>query len=302
MHLIRLAKHALRLSYAAPVGGALLRWYAVNRDRKSLTNSPDIKASWEKRQRIALECQELQCIPRHPAAGTTHNGILTMHNGVKVLSFSYYGEGMRLLIEAARGVHEPQEEYVFQEVLKFVPPGSTMLELGAYWGFYSIWLKSVVPDARCLLVEPSEANLDYGRANFRLNKMRGEFIQAYVGTAPPEGDPRLTIISVDRIVKEKRIDRLAILHADIQEAEYQMLEGARESFAKGIIDYCFISTHTDALHEKCLQWLLRQGHTILAEYDLKESYSDDGLIVAKRSSLDNPRSISVSKRSPSTSF
>ncbi len=296
MHFIRLAKRALRLSSVAPVVGPFLRWIIDKRSRRGLAISAAVKTEWERRQRIALECQELQRIPRHPGAGTSRNGVLTMHNGLKVLSFSYYGEGMRLLIEAARGVHEPQEEYLFQEVLKCVSPGSTMLELGAYWGFYSMWFHSVVPRARCLLVEPSAENLDLGRANFRLNKMQGTFIQAYVGELPTSGALCQVVTSVDQLLAERKTDRLGILHADIQAEELHMLEGARQSFERGLIDYCFISTHSDALHQQCVAWLSRMGHTILAEYDLGQSYSHDGLVVSKRPGLAHPSPLVVSKR------
>jgi hypothetical protein len=37
-----------------------------------------------------------------------------------------------------RGVHEPLEEFVFQEVLKRLPEACAMIELGAYWGHYSM--------------------------------------------------------------------------------------------------------------------------------------------------------------------
>ena len=62
-----------------------------------------------------------------------------MHNGVLVQRGSYYGETATVLLELNRGVHEPQEERIFQEVLPYIPAGGSILELGAYWGFHSIW-------------------------------------------------------------------------------------------------------------------------------------------------------------------
>ena len=56
--------------------------------------------------------------------------------------------------------------------------------------------------------------------------------------------------------------------------------------ADGRIRFCFVSTHThhisgDALtHQRCLALLKEAGGQILAEHDVHESYSGDGLIVA----------------------
>jgi hypothetical protein len=38
-----------------------------------------------------------------------------------------------------------------------------MIELGAYWAHYSMWLKLVHPDASVHLVEPELANLQVGK-------------------------------------------------------------------------------------------------------------------------------------------
>jgi hypothetical protein len=54
-----------------------------------------------------------------------------------------------------RGVHEPLEEYVFQELLNLLPEKPSMLELGAYWcGHCSIWFKKKYPESSVYMVEP----------------------------------------------------------------------------------------------------------------------------------------------------
>ena len=68
-----------------------------------------------------------------------------------------------------RGVHEPVEEFAFQECLKVLPHYPTMLELGAYWAHYSMWLKLKRPNATVTMVEPDERNLRTGVVNFKLN-------------------------------------------------------------------------------------------------------------------------------------
>jgi hypothetical protein len=49
------------------------------------------------------------------------------------------------IVKRLWGHHEPQEEKVFHEVLKQIRPGGVMIELGAYWGYYSLWFhKNIV--------------------------------------------------------------------------------------------------------------------------------------------------------------
>src|SRR5258707_487821 len=94
---------------------------------------------WTTRIREGVAAPDNQFIPRCPEAGQLADAQLIMHNGLRVGALSYAGEGNRDLIVANRGVHEPQEERVFQEALKFMPKGATMLELGSFWAFYSMW-------------------------------------------------------------------------------------------------------------------------------------------------------------------
>ena len=79
---------------------------------------------------------------------------------------AYYGPFSQLLV-INRGVHEPLEEYVFQELLKSLGAAPVMLELGAYWGHYSMWLKKVKPGSTVILVEPDVVNMAAGVANFK---------------------------------------------------------------------------------------------------------------------------------------
>lgn len=116
------------------------------------------------------------CIPRTSDAGSVRDGLQVMHNGIAIRQGCYYGEGIELMLRINRGVHEPQEERVFGELLKVLPEGAVMMELGAYWAFYSIWFQSSVPNARSILIEASMENLEAGRSNFAINKMTGSFI------------------------------------------------------------------------------------------------------------------------------
>ncbi|MBR0779579.1 FkbM family methyltransferase [Bradyrhizobium diazoefficiens] len=221
----------------------------------------------------------LNClIARVPAAGIVRDGLVTLHTGLVVPvngSGSYYDRFSEILV-LNRGVHEPLEEFVFQEVVRRVRPNPTMLELGAYWGHYSMWLKQFRPDADLYLVEPDIGNLQAGVKNFERNKMEGTFINAMVGPGHFE---------VDKFMDERNIDRLDILHADIQGAEAEMLGGCQRTLRDGKISYCFISTHSQDLHAGVQRALQAAGFRIEASADVdRESTSFDGLVFAAHQS------------------
>lgn len=60
-----------------------------------------------------------------------------------------------------------------------------MLELGAYWGHYSMWLKATHPKASVHMVEPESESLNIraGRENFARNNLEGTFLEEFVGNA-----------------------------------------------------------------------------------------------------------------------
>ena len=222
-----------------------------------------------------------------------------MHNGIKVGGRSYYGSGNLNLLVENRGVHEPQEERAFAELLPYIPAGGTkMLQPAPYWGFYSLWFYKAVPDARCFLVEPHDYNLKAGEANFQINGYRATFHQAYVGEREGTAEDTVPIISVDGFCRARGIDHLDILHSDIQGFEVDMLKGAAGMLGnKKKTDYVFISTHSNELHAECAPLAFgAHDYVVLASVDMDRSFSIDGLIVARRAEIPEPRGLEVSHR------
>lgn len=256
-----------------------------------------VNERWKKKIEVVTASPDNQHIPRVAEAGNIEDGLITMHNGIKVGARSYYGDGYLNLLSQNKGVHEPQEERAFAEVLTRIKPGAVMLELGAYWGFYSLWFAKEVPSASCFLVEPDYACMQSGVSNFRRREVRGDFHQAYVGAAPGLASDGTEIISIDSYCASKGISRLQILHADIQGAELSMLAGAARMLSGRLIDYVFISTHSNELHSGCVASLEAQGYKILASADLNDTYSGDGLIVACGPHVDGPDRLEISLRS-----
>lgn len=218
-------------------------------------------------------------IRRHPLAGHVDGNLVYLHNGLRVPFTgpnAYYGEFSSILV-INRGVHEPLEEFIFQEVIKSLPTAPLMIELGAYWGHYSMWLKVSRPNAVVHLVEPEPININTGMHNFELNGLLGEFTQAFVGKGQLE---------IDRYLTERRIHKVDILHCDIQGYEVEMLEDCCNSLRTRIIDYLFISTHSQQLHQDTIKLLKKFDYRIDITSDVDYgTTSFDGFILASSPSI-----------------
>lgn len=223
-----------------------------------------------------------------------------MHNGVKVILKSYYdSQWLTDVIHGLKGHHEPQEEKCFYEVLKYMPENATMIELGSYWAYYSLWFASEVKGAKNFLIEPDPKRLDIGKKNFELNGKQGVFKRGYAGEIQDK-DPDIQgaeRISIDDFMDTHGITHVNILHSDIQGSEADMLQTTVRHLDN--IDYFFISTHpVETAHIPCLKFLKDHGFIILAEHTVYESFGGDGLIVARRKGVAGPDHIEISKYSP----
>ncbi len=213
-------------------------------------------------------------IARCPLAGSVVNGLVYLHNGIRVPvagPYSYYGKFSQILA-LNRGVHEPLEEYVFQQTLKALGSAPVILELGAFWGHYSMWLLHAHPDGRAIMVEPNKNNFQAGLVNLRLNKLEAETLNGFIGK---------DAIQVDTLLSIRGLDHLDILHADIQGYELEMIQGAHNTLSEHRADYVFISTHSQDLHESVISELSSHGYRIEVACDVdSETTSFDGLVFA----------------------
>lgn len=215
-------------------------------------------------------------IDRVPEAGyIDRDGYVVLHNGHRVApegEHAYYGRFSDILV-INRGVHEPLEEFVFQELLRiFSGAAPVMIELGAYWAHYSMWLKRVCPQATCIMVEPDEHKLAVGRDNFARHGYAGEFLQQFVGD---EG------FRLDPFVAERRLRMIDVLHCDIQGYEIAMIEHAQQTFKERRVGSAFISTHSEEIHQAIASKLTSFGYRIEVSSPYEQhTTSHDGFIFA----------------------
>src|SRR5262249_23040885 len=176
------------------------------------------------------------------------------------------------LLIVNRGVHEPLEEYIFQELLKRLPRAPRMIELGAYWAHYSMWLKKARPEAENIMVEQDPSYLAVGRHNFARNGFVGEFIQAVVSHQGWQ---------LDHFLRGRGLHHVDVLHVDIDGSEVEMMGGARDGLRNAHIDYLFISTHSQQKHHQIVEQLKEFDYRVEVTSDFDhETTSFDGLLFA----------------------
>jgi FkbM family methyltransferase len=252
--------------------------------------------------RIALtvRCRDTDRLPKVAGAGDVVDGVQTMHNGVKVEEGGYYGEWMTEVIRRLGGHHEPQEEVAFHTILERLAdtagPSPAMLELGAFWAYYSLWFLHRIPHGRAFMVEPDPAYLDVGRRNFALNDVEGTFHQAAVGHSKGPAIPfecesdgvvrEVPVEGLASLLDRFHLDHLDLLFSDVQGFEWPLLDGGRDVLAAGRVRFLVASTHHHLIsgdpltHQRCLDLLRELGAHVILEHTVAESFSGDGLIVA----------------------
>lgn len=209
-------------------------------------------------------------IKRHQDAGNVENGILTLHNGIKLYS-EYYGDFINIL-KYNFGVHEPSEERAFEKVLSVLKENSTMIELGSYWSMYSVWFMKTLKNSKSYCIESEAENLKLGIKNFELNGLTPNFFKGKVSTNG---------IKLNEFLTQNNIEHVDILHSDIQGDEMYMLQTLRNFLTNKQIKYLFISTHSDSLHYDCIKYLKSVDYKILCSCDFDtESFQFDGFLLS----------------------
>jgi FkbM family methyltransferase len=254
----------------------------------------------DKRIEITARCRDMDDVPRVPRAGQVEiledgTRVQLMHNGLQILADAYLGTWTTQLIERCRGCHEPQEERVFRDVMARLPDDATMIELGGYWAFYSLWFLLCGKNRRSIVLEPDPKHLTVGQRNARLNGLTPTFVHGFTGGEPSpsvlfrtedSGDVLAPCLSVPLLMERHGIQQLDILHSDTQGAEHDVLLDCKELFEQQRIKFLFVSTHDFTIsgdpltHQRCLTIVRSCGGRIIAEHDIHESFSGDGLIAA----------------------
>ena len=253
---------------------------------------------------VTTAVRDTDAIPKVPGAGEVrdHEGrrVQVMHNGVLVEEDCYGGAWTTEIIRRLRGHHEPQEELVFHAIVERLKgtPDPVMVELGSFWGYYSLWASRTL-GARCVLVEPDPQRLEVGRRNAELNGADASFVRAAIGHHTAESGTHVPLVTIDGLLESERLDHVDILLCDIQGAELDALRAARRAIRERRLRFVVVSTHHFGIsgdpltHQRCLDLIEDAGGHVVAEHSVSESCSGDGLIAASFDRRDADMAVEV---------
>ena len=171
-----------------------------------------------------------------------------------------------------------------------------MIEIGAFWAYYTAWFLSAVPGSTAVCLEPDPRNAACGRRNLDLNGLAATWVTGAAGRTFEAGAqfkprPDRDAISVPvhglaSLLGAAGHGPVEMLHIDAQGAELPFLESLADPAVIGTVRFLVVSSHDQRItgspttHEDCLRVISRLGGTLLAEHSVEESFSGDGLIVA----------------------
>jgi len=154
-----------------------------------------------------------------------------------------------------------------------------MLELGAYWGHYSLWFSKCLRKTSWVLVEPEIKNLESGKEKFANNGYSGKFINQFVAK---------DAFTVDDFMRDNACScpEITLLHSDIQGYGEEMLVSSKQTLSMKKFKYLMISTHSKKWHDACLNII--ESYDYIIEVSSEPEYhttSCDGFIFAHRNDL-----------------
>jgi FkbM family methyltransferase len=271
-------------------------------------------------RRIALtvSCRDADELPKVPDAGSFRRvdgvDVQVMHNGIVVERDGYCGPWMTEIIRCLHGHHEPQEELVFSAILNRISTSEdapSMIELGSWWAYYSLWFRRTFPQGRVIAMEPDASFLETGRRNFSLNRETALFVRGAIGPHPgellqfpAESDGKVHDVrqrDVEGLMRLGHVGRLSLLLADIQGMETTLMEQIRPLIACGGLRFLVVSTHHHVIsgdpltHQKVLEAVASNGGHVIAEHSVGESFSGDGLVAASFCEGDSDLVVEVSR-------
>jgi hypothetical protein len=153
------------------------------------------------------------------------------------------------------------------------------------------------PGRKAIGLEPDPNHINIAIKNACINSLEDQFTAingvSAAATSPVVGlttESKVTLdlpgYTVEDLMQSTGHSVIEILHCDAQGAEVHVVDQAISLGTSQRLRFCIISTHSyeitnDPLtHQNCLEKLRSAGAHIIAEHDVHESFSGDGLIAA----------------------
>mgnify|MGYP001054804054 CR=1 FL=1 len=222
-------------------------------------------------------------------------------NGVRVYKrdfTTFQIDRFRALKAKKLNFHEPEEERLFQRILKDYHGKGAFLDVGAHVGYYSLLARKLNPHIEIHAFNPDSKCIEMMKRTMRLNNiydihLHREAISDRVGKcdiAPGDAAARITEdgkiekTTIDNFLRSMR-SSIYLIKMDIQGEESNALKGAQGSFPR--IENILVGTHGEEMHNRCLHILTSNGYEIPFESASVEN-QPDGIIFATSQRLTRP--------------
>lgn len=227
-------------------------------------------------------------------------------------------KGIKLMDEintrphANSNISDHDSEYeLFSHVLEKIynKKNPIMIEIGCWWAFWSLCFRKKYPEGKNILIELGKRHISIGINNFRLNnfsethywggffldnsntysnvksnydfeKLPNEYFDdSLIGKMT---GPEIHFIDVYSIEK---LDKIDLLHMDIQGSEYPLLKDLFENYSyilKEKIDNIVVATHSNEIHDNLKKIFNQCDFTIDREMSFGTVGGDGMIFVSKR--------------------
>jgi FkbM family methyltransferase len=180
-----------------------------------------------------------------------------------------------------------------ERLLTMLPPGATVLDLGAHIGSFAILAARMRSDITIHSYEPSSENFRLLRQNLVLNGVQDRVVTCRAAVSDADGLVQLRVggptdafdvsaapierVNDDRsieevpartlrsILKDVGTERLDLLKMDVEGSEYAVLESSAEAIAK--CDFVLMEWHDDPRGVRNDEWLVARLRQLQFDVD-----------------------------------
>lgn len=175
------------------------------------------------------------------------------------------------------------EEKHFKQMLEEINSSEpSMIEIGAYWAYWTILFKKKFKNNKTVIIEPDEKHLDEGLHNLKENNMssiyyKNTVLKNHLETQVPFDQNKAKDIDILEVIN-KHFNHIDILHSDAQGIEYELLIRLKDLIKTNKIKNLFLLTHSPKIHSDIKEEANKLNLEIKAEIPWKK---DDGLLWLK---------------------
>lgn len=186
------------------------------------------------------------------------------------------------------GSYEYKKRILFETI---VTKGSTVFDIGANVGFYTLLASILVGDnGKVYAFEPVPKNISYLRKHIKLNNISNvtvieaavsdknntlnfeETTSSSTGHISPKGNLKVKAVILDELFEQKIIPTHTFIKIDVEGSEMLVLKGTKNILAN-FHPAIFLATHGNDIHKECLNFLQLLGYKIedIGEQDINET-------------------------------